>query len=67
MPQGEIEVEWVRAVDGGTRVVARLGNATVTAEHSGPDYQALPWLVSAMGDVMNAAWEQIEATKEEDS
>lgn len=64
--RGEIEVEWVRTPDGSTKVTARLGNATVTAEHSGLDHSSLPWLVQSMGDVMNAAWDQIESNKQGD-
>lgn len=64
-PGDEIEISWDRDVLS-TRVVATLGEASITVECSEDGAVIVPWLVTAMPNILEAAWAAIEA-EEEDS
>lgn len=58
-PSDEIEVTWERD-ELSTKVVATLGEASVSVECSHDGAQILPWLLSAMPNVLEAAWAALE-------
>lgn len=58
-PNDEVEVSWVRD-EFSTRVIATLGEASVTVETSEDGAPLIPWLVAAMPSVLEAAWAAIE-------
>lgn len=58
-PDDEIGVTWERD-DDGVRVVAVLGDASVTVECAYGDQEIVPWLVAALPSILEAAWDAIE-------
>lgn len=63
-PGDEIEVTWARD-EFSTKVTATLGEASVTVEASEDGSQIVPWLITAMPNILEAAWAAIEAEEEE--
>lgn len=63
-PGDEIEVTWDRD-EFSTKVTATLGEASVTVEASEDGAQIVPWLITAMPNILEAAWAAIEADEEE--
>lgn len=64
-PEDEIEVTW-EYDDEGTKVVATLGEASVTVRTSEDGAALVPWLVAALPRVLEAAWAAIESNQEEE-
>lgn len=63
-PDDEIAVSW-EGTDEGTRVIASLGEASVTVDCSPDGAHIVPWLIAAMPSVLEAAWDAIDNQQEE--
>lgn len=63
-PGDEIEITWDRD-EFSTKVTATLGEASVTVEASEDGAQIVPWLITALPSILEAAWAAIEADEEE--
>lgn len=62
-PQDEIEVTWT-SDEHSTKVVATLGEASVSVECSEDGAQIVPWLIASMPQILETAWDAIEAEEE---
>ena len=56
----EIAMTWERNEDG-VKIVASLGEASITVEASYDATETLPWLVGSLPAILNAAYDAIEA------
>lgn len=65
-PGDEIEVSWERD-DISTKVTASLGEASITVETTPEAANTVPWLISAMPSILEAAWSAIEGTPQEEA
>lgn len=65
-PEDEINVTWEHT-DDGIRVVASLGEASITVEASPDAIERLPWLAASLPQILEAAWAQIEQNLETDT
>jgi len=63
-PDDEISLTWERD-DEGVRIVASLGETSITVESSYDGAAVTPWLVAALPNVLEHAWAAIEAEMEE--
>lgn len=62
-PDDEVEVNWERD-EYSTKVVATLGEASITIECSEEGAETVPWLVAALPNILNQAWQAIEADED---
>ena len=65
-PTDEVEVTWVRD-DLSTTVNVILGEASIKVECSEDGAEALTWLVASLPEILNQAWDAIEAEGTEET
>lgn len=63
-PDDEVEVTW-EADEYSTKVVATLGEVSISVECSEEGAELVPWLVAALPNILDAAWRTIERENEE--
>lgn len=63
-PNDEIAVTWERD-EGGIRITAVLGEASILIEASYDGAELVPWLAAALPSILEAAWEGLGANMEE--
>ena len=63
-PTDEIEISWKRGKKK-TKVIATLGGATFTITTDDESASLVPWLVGSANQILEAAYDAIEASEEE--
>lgn len=61
----EIAMTWERGEDG-IKIVAVLGESSITLESSYDATETLPWLVGSLPSILNAAYDAMEAAETPD-
>lgn len=64
-PDDEIEVTW-ESDELSTKVVATLGEASITVECSPDGAHTIPWLIAAMPSILEAAYAAQEAEENQE-
>lgn len=63
-PDDQIQVTWERD-EISTKVVATLGEVTITVENAHEAAEVVPWLVGSLPSILEAAWAAIESNDEQ--
>lgn len=63
-PSDEIALTW-KNTRKGVRVVATLGDASITVKTSHEAAETVPWLVAALPNILEVAWNAIEGDDED--
>lgn len=65
-PGDEVSLTWEHTEDG-TKIVASLGEASITVESTEAGAPAVPWLAASLNHILETAWALIEAEEQPDN